>query len=151
MAVVSRTTATYSHSHLPRRHFDRETRASVSNTFSCSTWDSAKKPSPTQRIVTRGGRVIVAASPPTEDAVVVTDPLTKQDLVDYLASGCKPREKWRCHFHVSLFASCLSSTRVLLYNCVCFDGLLSLFMFGLRLLMMLLFMSPFLLSAWSEH
>jgi glutamate--cysteine ligase len=43
----------------------------------------------------RGHRVIVAASPPTEDAVIVTEPLTKQDLVDYLASGCKPKEKWR--------------------------------------------------------
>ncbi|KAJ7944917.1 Glutamate--cysteine ligase, chloroplastic [Quillaja saponaria] len=38
---------------------------------------------------------IVAASPPTEDAVVVADPLTKDDLVQYLASGCKPKENWR--------------------------------------------------------
>lgn len=43
----------------------------------------------------RGHRVIVGASPPTEDAVVVTEPLTKKDLVDYLASGCKSKEKWR--------------------------------------------------------
>ncbi|CAN0907634.1 Glutamate--cysteine ligase, chloroplastic [Linum grandiflorum] len=43
----------------------------------------------------RGREVIVAASPPTEDAVVATDPLTKEDLVGYLASGCKPKEKWR--------------------------------------------------------
>ncbi|XP_022929020.1 glutamate--cysteine ligase, chloroplastic-like [Cucurbita moschata] len=42
-----------------------------------------------------GGRVIVAASPPTEDATVATEPLTKEDLVAYLASGCKPKEKWR--------------------------------------------------------
>jgi len=102
MAVVTRTTAAYTHRHLPRRHFDSKTKASAPpNTLTCSTWDSAKKAS--QRIVTRGGRVIVAASPPTEDAVVATDPLTKQDLVDYLASGCKPREKWRCPFHVSPF------------------------------------------------
>lgn len=39
--------------------------------------------------------VIVAASPITEDAVVATKPLTKQDLVGHLASGCKPKEKWR--------------------------------------------------------
>jgi hypothetical protein len=26
----------------------------------------------------------------------VTQPLTKDDLVAYLASGCKPRERWRC-------------------------------------------------------
>ncbi|CAN1253824.1 Glutamate--cysteine ligase, chloroplastic [Linum perenne] len=43
----------------------------------------------------RGRNVIVAASPPTEDAVVATEPLTKEDLVGYLASGCKPKEKWR--------------------------------------------------------
>ncbi|KAI8012219.1 hypothetical protein LOK49_LG06G00694 [Camellia lanceoleosa] len=38
---------------------------------------------------------IVAASPPTEDAVIATEPLMKEDLVSYLASGCKPKEKWR--------------------------------------------------------
>uniref|UniRef100_A0A5B7AQC1 Glutamate--cysteine ligase, chloroplastic n=1 Tax=Davidia involucrata TaxID=16924 RepID=A0A5B7AQC1_DAVIN len=43
----------------------------------------------------RGHRLIVAASPPTEDAVIATEPLTKEDLVGYLASGCKPKEKWR--------------------------------------------------------
>lgn len=46
----------------------------------------------------RGDRVIVAASPPTEDATVATEPLTKEDLVAYLASGCKPKEKWRLIF-----------------------------------------------------
>nr|KJB37542.1 hypothetical protein B456_006G209400 [Gossypium raimondii] len=39
--------------------------------------------------------VIVAASPPTEDALIAIEPLTKQDLVGYLASGCKSKEKWR--------------------------------------------------------
>ncbi|KAJ4834432.1 glutamate--cysteine ligase [Turnera subulata] len=43
----------------------------------------------------RGHRVIVAASPPTEDAVVVAEPLTKEDLIAYLVSGCKPKEQWR--------------------------------------------------------
>ncbi|XAR70299.1 Glutamate--cysteine ligase [Bertholletia excelsa] len=43
----------------------------------------------------RGRTGIVAASPPTEDAVIATEPLTKEDLVGYLASGCKPKEKWR--------------------------------------------------------
>lgn len=43
----------------------------------------------------RGFRSIVAASPPTEDPVVAADPLTKEDLVNYLASGCKPKQKWR--------------------------------------------------------
>lgn len=39
--------------------------------------------------------LVVAASPPTEDAVVDTEPLTKEDLVNYLVSGCKPKENWR--------------------------------------------------------
>uniref|UniRef100_A0A2P2LDZ4 Glutamate--cysteine ligase, chloroplastic n=1 Tax=Rhizophora mucronata TaxID=61149 RepID=A0A2P2LDZ4_RHIMU len=43
----------------------------------------------------RGNQMIVAASPPTEDAVIATEPLTKEDLVGYLASGCKQKEKWR--------------------------------------------------------
>eukprot|EP00271_Cylindrocystis_brebissonii_P007545 TRINITY_DN21110_c0_g1_i1.p1 TRINITY_DN21110_c0_g1~~TRINITY_DN21110_c0_g1_i1.p1 ORF type:complete len:524 (+),score=72.10 TRINITY_DN21110_c0_g1_i1:223-1794(+) len=38
----------------------------------------------------------IAASPPTEEATrVETEPLTKEDLVAYLKSGCKPKEKWR--------------------------------------------------------
>jgi len=49
---------------------------------------------------------IVAASPPRNDAVLSVNPLTKQDLVAYLASGCKPKEKWRYvwfgFFHVGL-------------------------------------------------
>ncbi|GMP96275.1 hypothetical protein CsSME_00044986 [Camellia sinensis var. sinensis] len=43
-------------------------------------------------------RAIVNASPPTEDALIATEPLTKEDLVAYLASGCKPKEKWRFNF-----------------------------------------------------
>ncbi|KAL6501695.1 glutamate--cysteine ligase [Orobanche gracilis] len=43
----------------------------------------------------RGQRVTVAASPPTEDTVAASEPLTKEDLVGYLASGCKPKKKWR--------------------------------------------------------
>ncbi|KAM2609179.1 hypothetical protein TB1_037428 [Malus domestica] len=39
--------------------------------------------------------VIVAASPPAEAAVIATEPLTKEDLIGHLASGCKPKEKWR--------------------------------------------------------
>jgi glutamate--cysteine ligase len=41
----------------------------------------------------RGGAV--AASPPTEEVAQMTEPLTKEDLVAYLASGCKPKENWR--------------------------------------------------------
>lgn len=46
----------------------------------------------------RGKQVVVASSPSTEDVVDATEPLTKEDLVAYLASGCKPKEKWRCVF-----------------------------------------------------
>ncbi|XP_052481814.1 glutamate--cysteine ligase, chloroplastic-like [Gossypium raimondii] len=35
----------------------------------------------------RRNSVIVAATPPTEDALIATEPLTKQDLIGYLASG----------------------------------------------------------------
>ncbi|KAH1047398.1 hypothetical protein J1N35_038182 [Gossypium stocksii] len=45
----------------------------------------------------RRNSVIVAASPPTEDALIAIEPLTKQDLVGYLASGCKSKAKWRLH------------------------------------------------------
>ncbi|KAL5747489.1 hypothetical protein ACOSP7_024491 [Xanthoceras sorbifolium] len=45
--------------------------------------------------IRRGHRAIIAASPPTDDAVIATEPLTKEDLVKYLASGCKSKEKWR--------------------------------------------------------
>ncbi|XP_024368762.1 glutamate--cysteine ligase, chloroplastic isoform X2 [Physcomitrium patens] len=39
---------------------------------------------------------VVAASPPSNDAGSYGgEPLTRQDLVGYLASGCKPKEKWR--------------------------------------------------------
>ena len=37
----------------------------------------------------------LAASPPTEDTLIATEPLTKEDLVSYLFSGCKPKENWR--------------------------------------------------------
>jgi glutamate--cysteine ligase len=39
----------------------------------------------------------MASASPVEEAVRVTEtkPLTKEDLVAYLASGCKPRSDWR--------------------------------------------------------
>lgn len=72
--------------------------------FSSLSSDSARRIHISQkRIFTSGGSKrghtgIVAASPPTEDAVVMAEPLTKKDLIDYLASGCKPKEKWRYCF-----------------------------------------------------
>lgn len=39
---------------------------------------------------------IVAASPPKkDDGLRSGEPLTRRDLVAYLASGCKPKERWR--------------------------------------------------------
>lgn len=43
----------------------------------------------------RGRKMTLFASPPTEDVSVLAEPLTKQDLVKHLVSGCKPKEKWR--------------------------------------------------------
>lgn len=48
----------------------------------------------------RGSQLTVAASPPAEDVAVAAEPLTKEDLIGYHASGCKPKEKWRyCLLH----------------------------------------------------
>lgn len=93
MATISRVaSSSLRHDTIPPHNFHiRKT------SLSFSSIDSLK------RIVTSGGRrLIVAASPPTEDAVVATHPLTKQDLIDYLASGCKTKDKWRC-VHLSFF------------------------------------------------
>ncbi|XP_039050602.1 glutamate--cysteine ligase, chloroplastic-like isoform X2 [Hibiscus syriacus] len=67
------------------------------SSFSCNNVKIARKLH-LETLEFRGKRrnsVIVAASPPTEDAVVAAEPLTKEDLVGYLASGCKPKENWR--------------------------------------------------------
>eukprot|EP00850_Spirogloea_muscicola_P007927 SM000041S15486 [mRNA] locus=s41:344872:351336:- [translate_table: standard] len=37
---------------------------------------------------------VVSASPPTEDVAVAAAPLTIDDMVGYLKSGCKPKDKW---------------------------------------------------------
>ncbi len=51
-------------------------------------------PSHKQRIATPYPRTRMSAAPSTI-APEATQQLTKEDLVKYLASGCKPREKWR--------------------------------------------------------
>ncbi|KAG5029956.1 Glutamate--cysteine ligase, chloroplastic [Glycine soja] len=112
MAVVSRSATTYTRHYLIRHEFDRKTKTCVANNSLCY---SAKKAPPPQRIV-GGRRVIVAASPPTEDAVVATDPLTKQDLVDYLASGCKPKDKWRIGTEHEKFGFEIGSLRPMKYD-----------------------------------
>ncbi|WZY85433.1 hypothetical protein YC2023_031817 [Brassica napus] len=58
--------------------------------------------SPKSMLVERSKRghhhqLIVAASPPTDEAsaAVAAEPLTREDLIAYLASGCKSKDKWR--------------------------------------------------------
>ena len=68
--------------------------------LSSLSWNSAKRAkflclNSFKKGLPRRFRTIVAASPPTEDAVIAAEPLTKEDLVGYLASGCKPKEQWR--------------------------------------------------------
>ncbi|XP_065859988.1 uncharacterized protein [Euphorbia lathyris] len=57
----------------------------------------------------RGNQMMVAASPLAEDAVIATEPLTKEGLVGYLVSGCKTKEKWR-YRHEQL-NTCISALR----------------------------------------
>jgi len=107
MVVFSRsaTTTTTTTTTYTRHNLIRQTKTCVGNNNSLCY--SATKKAPPQRILggARGSRVILAASPPTEDALVATDPLTKQDLVDYLASGCKPKDKWRSFFFSFFYVS----------------------------------------------
>lgn len=113
--LASSSSPSLRHDATPHNFHIRKT--SISNTFSFSSKNSLSF----KRILTSGGsrRFIVAASPPTEDAVVATEPLTKQDLIDYLASGCKTKDKWRC-VHLSLlplvsYSNSFSDLRLLFY------------------------------------
>ncbi|CAI0414404.1 unnamed protein product [Linum tenue] len=64
----------------------------------------------------RSRSAIVAASPPTEDAVVAAEPLTKEDLVGYLASGCKTKENWRIGTEHEKFGFDIGSLRPMRYE-----------------------------------
>ncbi|TXG50510.1 hypothetical protein EZV62_023034 [Acer yangbiense] len=68
--------------------FTNNIESSTRVSFSSSSYHSTKKSR-------KGYRTIVAGSPPTEAAVIATEALTKEDLVSHLASGCKPKQKWR--------------------------------------------------------
>lgn len=74
------------------------------SSLSCSSIKTSWVPRESVRI-RRGSQMVVAASPPTEDTVIPAEPLTKEDLVGYLASGCKPKEKWR-YKHVLICLYC---------------------------------------------
>ncbi|TVU22648.1 hypothetical protein EJB05_32362 [Eragrostis curvula] len=73
------------------------------------------RPSPGRR------HIAVAASPPVEQAVRTedTEPLTKEDLVAYLASGCKPRHDWRIGTEHEKFAFNVETLRPINYGQVC--------------------------------
>ncbi|XP_002965328.2 glutamate--cysteine ligase, chloroplastic [Selaginella moellendorffii] len=59
---------------------------------------------------------IVAASPPAEETALRAEPLTKLDLVDYLASGCKPKSKWRIGTEHEKFGFRMSSLEPIDYE-----------------------------------
>ncbi|CAH2078192.1 unnamed protein product [Thlaspi arvense] len=64
----------------------------------------------------RGHQLIVAASPPTEEAVVATEPLTREDLIAYLASGCKSKDKWRIGTEHEKFGFEVNTLRPMKYD-----------------------------------
>jgi glutamate--cysteine ligase len=50
----------------------------------------------------RGRRVIVASGPAIDAPVISNEPLTKDDLIHYMVSGCKPKEEWRYKINHSI-------------------------------------------------
>ncbi|BBH03357.1 glutamate-cysteine ligase [Prunus dulcis] len=54
--------------------------------------------------------------PPTEAAVIAAEPLTKEDLIGYLASGCKPKENWRIGTEQERFGFDLKTLRPMKYE-----------------------------------
>lgn len=111
--LASSSSPSLRHDATPHNFHIRKT-TTISNTFSFSSKNSCSL----KRIVTSSGgrRFIIAASPPTEDAVVATEPLTKQDLIDYLASGCKTKDKWRIGTEHEKFGFELGSLRPMKYE-----------------------------------
>ncbi|KAG9441232.1 hypothetical protein H6P81_017086 [Aristolochia fimbriata] len=102
MALISQTVPSYCmYSEIPQYKHEQSTTITMSRTMeygalvrnksSCIESTKVLSSSRSKRLQ----RMVVGASPPTEDAVVAAEPLTKEDLVGYLASGCKPKEKWR--------------------------------------------------------
>lgn len=65
----------------------------------------------------RGNQLIVAASPPpTDEAVVATEPLSREDLIAYLASGCKSKDKWRIGTEHEKFGFEVNTLRPMKYD-----------------------------------
>ena len=76
---------------------------------------SSRQLSKTSRAATRDARRVVtrATGAPATSAEkrTATNALTKQDLVDYIASGCKPKSEWRCALTRSVIPPSLSLSK----------------------------------------
>ncbi|CAN6818856.1 unnamed protein product [Brassica oleracea] len=64
----------------------------------------------------RGHQLIVAASPPTEEPVIANEPLRREDLIAYLASGCKSKDKWRIGTEHEKFGFEVNTLRPMKYD-----------------------------------
>lgn len=65
----------------------------------------------------RRGFLAIRASAPAEELVsTATEPLTKQDLVDFIASGCKPKHKWRIGTEHEKFGFDINTLRPMSYD-----------------------------------
>ncbi len=76
-----------------------------------------KPPSTTSRIIKRRGDAHkMYAAPPSEDGPK-KQPATREAMIDFLRSGCKPQEKWRCAF---IYARCgRLRGRIISHVCCC--------------------------------
>ena len=80
---------------------------SVSRESTISNGSSGRRKKPpsttSRRIIKRRGDVHkMYAAPPSEDGPK-KQPATREEMIDFLRSGCKPKEKWRCAF---IYARC---------------------------------------------
>ncbi|KAG5061500.1 hypothetical protein JHK87_002529 [Glycine soja] len=70
-----------------------------------------------RRIRCREQRVnIVATGPAIDHAPVIAKPLTKDDLIDYFVSGCKPKHNWRIGTEHEKFGFELKTLRPINYK-----------------------------------
>ncbi|CAF2058957.1 unnamed protein product [Brassica napus] len=63
--------------------------------------------------------IIVLDNDPIEESVVATESLTREDLIAYFASGCKPKQKWRIgteHEKFGFERKCIKEQRSLWNN-----------------------------------
>jgi hypothetical protein len=68
----------------------------------------------------RGRRVIVATGPAIEAPIIATEPLTKDNLIDYMVSGCKPKEKWR--YKITIHNLCFRKMKYLFVPTLLMEG-----------------------------